>query len=143
MHSTYLRRTILLLTLLIFTAVNMVGAYYSENLYNFNTFGEMLIFYKAAPLATNISIYGLTYRLHLAGFGLVLAVHLLPIYLSQSRSWQLVASAALLCVSSVIVSYIGWQSNLVQIAAGLIYFIAQVLILYGLVSTYFYSTNTA
>lgn len=103
----------------------------------------MLIVYKAAPLAKNMSIYGLDYRLHLAGFGLVLAVLLLPIYLSQSWSWQLVASAALLCVSSIIVSYIGWQSDLAQIATGLIYFIALVLILFDLVSTYFSSTNTA
>jgi len=40
MHSTYLRRTTFLLPLLIFAAVNILSAYYPENLYNFNTFAR-------------------------------------------------------------------------------------------------------
>jgi len=145
---------------------------------------EMLAIYKAAPLATNMSIYGLTSRLGLPTLGLILAfalliftaylvwkkkptplevsslaivvallatqyawvgyaVMLLPIYFSRDWSWQLVASAALLCVPSIIVFYIGRQSDLAQIAAGMIYFIALALILFDLLSTYFSSTDTA
>ncbi len=46
MHSPILHRTIIILPLLIFAAVNMVGAYYSENLYDFNTFvraGQVIV----------------------------------------------------------------------------------------------------
>ncbi len=131
---------------------------------------EMLAIYKAAPLATNMSIYGLTSRLGLPTLGLVMALVLLliaaclvwrkrpnvlevsslaivvallatqyawvgyavlvlPIYFSRDWSWQLVASAALLCIPSIIIFYIGRQSDLAQIAAGLIYFTALVLVL--------------
>ena len=137
---------------------------------------EMLVIYKAAPLATNMSIYGLTSRLGLPTLGLILAlvllvftaymvwrkhpnvlevsslaivvallatqyawvgyaVLLLPIYFSRDWSWQLVASAALLCVPSIIVFYIGRQSDLAQIAAGMIYCSALVLVLWETVKT--------
>ncbi len=145
---------------------------------------KMLAIYKAAPLATNMSIYCLTSRLGLPTLGLIFAfvllvftafmvwrkrpnvlevsslaivvallatqyawvgyaVLLMPIYFSRDWSRQLVASVALLCVPSIIVFYFGRQFDLAQIAVGMICFIALVLILFDLVSTYFSSTNTA
>jgi len=145
---------------------------------------EMLAIYKAAPLATNMSIYGLTSRLGLPNLGLILAfvllvftaymvwrkrpnvlevsslaivvallatqyawvgyaVLLLPIYFSRDWSWQLVASVALLCVPSIIVFYIGRQSDLAQIAAGLIYFIALALLFVELARSFVSTSNSS
>ena len=137
---------------------------------NYMQWIEILAVNKAAPLATNMSIYGLTSRFHLVGFGLVLAflliaataflvwrkkpqaleisslsivvallatpfawvgyaVLLFPIFFSCRWTPSLKVSAILLCAPSIIVFYIGGQSDLAQIAAGLIYFTALVLVL--------------
>jgi hypothetical protein len=138
---------------------------------------QMLAVYKAAPLATNMSIYGFTSRLGLPTLGIVLsfvllvaianfvwrrrpsilevsgiaivvsllatqyawvgyAVLLLPIYFSKELSPLLVVSALLLCMPSIVVFYIGRYSELAQIAIGMIYFSALVLILIELLRSF-------
>ena len=70
------------------------------------------------------------------------AVLLLPIFFSRRWSLFLVVSAILLSVPSIIVYYIGGQSDIAQIGAGMIYFIALVLVLWELIHIIKSTTNT-
>jgi len=144
---------------------------------------DALLANKAAPLATNMSLYGFASRLGIPDLGVVLAalllivialfiyirrptdleasgvgivvtllasplawvgyaVLLLPIFFSRRWSGVLVISAILLCVPSIFVFPIAKQSNLFQIVAGMIYFIALVLVLVELARSLLSTSNS-
>lgn len=91
-----------------------------------------LIVYLRRPTALDVSGLGIVVTLLASPFAWVgYSVLLLPIFFSRRWTRPLIASAVLLCVPSIIVFFIGTQSDLAQIMAGMIYFSALILIFWN------------